>query len=253
MKFNFKRGRVRPVPLLASKRDGRHAFTLVELLVVIAIIFILAAILFPVFGRARENARRSSCQSNLKQIGLGFMQYAQDFDDALPLTSFPNAGSSWTEHTQPYMKSTQLYKCPSDSSARWNSAVLPPAAPPYTTSYALNAWFGAGKANGYAKLSAVQETAAVAMLAEKVDGATTGSDHFHPFFWGPTQEEASGFMLGSTWDATTGITKELAVARHLGGQNLLYADGHVKWGRWEQLFNAAGTTPQERQNAFRPR
>src|SRR5205809_4233116 len=63
----------------------RRAFTLIELLVVIAIIAILAAILFPVFSRARENARRASCQSNLKQIGLGFLQYAQDYDERLPL------------------------------------------------------------------------------------------------------------------------------------------------------------------------
>jgi prepilin-type N-terminal cleavage/methylation domain-containing protein len=63
---------------------SHSAFTLIELLVVIAIIAMLAAILFPVFGRARENARRSSCQSNLKQIGLGIMQYTQDYDERLP-------------------------------------------------------------------------------------------------------------------------------------------------------------------------
>src|SRR6185503_6823587 len=63
---------------------AKHGFTLIELLVVIAIIAILAAILFPVFSRAKENARRTSCASNLKQIGLGFMQYTQDFDERLP-------------------------------------------------------------------------------------------------------------------------------------------------------------------------
>src|SRR5690349_4775228 len=63
----------------------RSGFTLIELLVVIAIIALLAAILFPVFARARENARRASCQSNLKQIGLGIMQYTQDYDDRLPV------------------------------------------------------------------------------------------------------------------------------------------------------------------------
>ncbi len=70
------------------KNSKRFAFTLIELLVVIAIIAILAAILFPVFARARENARRSSCQSNLKQIGLGVMQYIQDYDEKYPFTGF---------------------------------------------------------------------------------------------------------------------------------------------------------------------
>ncbi|HEX8834883.1 MAG TPA: DUF1559 domain-containing protein, partial [Abditibacteriaceae bacterium] len=68
-------------------RTARRGFTLIELLVVIAIIAILASILFPVFARARENARRSSCQSNLKQIGLGIAQYTQDYDERTPATT----------------------------------------------------------------------------------------------------------------------------------------------------------------------
>jgi prepilin-type N-terminal cleavage/methylation domain-containing protein len=67
-------------------RYHRKAFTLIELLVVIAIIAILASILFPVFARARENARRTSCLSNLKQIGMGFMQYTQDYDEKYPMS-----------------------------------------------------------------------------------------------------------------------------------------------------------------------
>jgi len=75
---------------IGRPESGRGAgFTLIELLVVIAIIAILAAILFPVFARARENARKSTCQSNLKQIGLAFMQYAQDFDEMLPWCCAP--------------------------------------------------------------------------------------------------------------------------------------------------------------------
>ena len=65
-------------------QKAKRGFTLIELLVVIAIISILAAILFPVFARARENARRASCQSNMKQAGLAFMQYTQDYDERLP-------------------------------------------------------------------------------------------------------------------------------------------------------------------------
>jgi prepilin-type N-terminal cleavage/methylation domain-containing protein len=89
---------------------SNSAFTLVELLVVIAIIAILAAILFPVFGRARENARRSSCQSNLKQIGLGILQYTQDYDETMPPAY--DGGLTWRAVTQPYLKSKQLFSLP---------------------------------------------------------------------------------------------------------------------------------------------
>src|SRR3954464_7101760 len=92
----------------------RLGFTLIELLVVIAIIALLAAILFPVFGRARENARRSSCQSNLKQIGLGILQYVQDYDGAFPyarVLSTPKI--NWGQSIMPYVKSVQLFVCPS--------------------------------------------------------------------------------------------------------------------------------------------
>ncbi len=93
-------------------------FTLIELLVVIAIIAILAAILFPVFARARENARRASCQSNLKQIGLGLLQYSQDFDELMPPYQIdaPVLDTPWHFIVQPYVKSYQLFGCPSNTS-----------------------------------------------------------------------------------------------------------------------------------------
>ena len=97
----------------------KRAFTLIELLVVIAIIAILAAILFPVFARARENARRASCQSNLKQLALGLIAYVQDYDELLPLAlgngvTTGDAGYGWAGSTQPYLKSIQILQCPSE-------------------------------------------------------------------------------------------------------------------------------------------
>ena len=94
-------------------KNHKTAFTLIELLVVIAIIAILAAILFPVFARARENARRSSCLSNVKQIGLGLLQYAQDYDESFPAARTTGTSVSWRWMIQPYLKSTQVNSCPS--------------------------------------------------------------------------------------------------------------------------------------------
>jgi prepilin-type N-terminal cleavage/methylation domain-containing protein/prepilin-type processing-associated H-X9-DG protein len=96
---------------------SRRGFTLIELLVVIAIIAILAAILFPVFARAREKARQTSCLSNLKQIGLSLHMYAQDYDGLLPhCNEFPAEQGSPTavEVLNPYVKNQQPWKCPSD-------------------------------------------------------------------------------------------------------------------------------------------
>ena len=108
------------IPHSAKRPQRALAFTLIELLVVIAIIAILAAILFPVFARARENARRTSCLSNMKQIGLGALQYSQDYDEKwMPWEdayTFPGgAPSSWDLTMQPYLKSTQVITCPNDS------------------------------------------------------------------------------------------------------------------------------------------
>ena len=133
--------------LTSLRRDGRTSvrsgFTLIELLVVIAIIAILAAILFPAFARARENARRSSCQSNLKQLGIGFQMYLQDYDSFYPVglvqdddTAAYGSGSStapgsgcanvgglfyydfgqgWGGQLYPYVKNTQVFTCPDDT------------------------------------------------------------------------------------------------------------------------------------------
>jgi prepilin-type N-terminal cleavage/methylation domain-containing protein/prepilin-type processing-associated H-X9-DG protein len=101
----------------------RNAFTLIELLVVIAIIAILAAILFPVFAQAREKARQSSCLSNMKNLALANLMYAQDYDETFCAQGEPRQDNgwgwqmTWIVHTQPYMKNYQIVRCPSDSHA----------------------------------------------------------------------------------------------------------------------------------------
>ena len=102
------------------KSKARIGFTLIELLVVIAIIAILAAILFPVFQKVRENARRASCQSNLKQMGIAFTQYTQDADEKFPGGSIGGPGNDyegWASAIYPFVKSVGVYKCPDDSIA----------------------------------------------------------------------------------------------------------------------------------------
>ena len=99
----------------------RRGFTLIELLVVIAIIAILAAILFPVFAKAREKARQSSCLSNIKQLGLAELQYAQDYDECFSPLGYNNSNPAdwgqmgWAVRIEPYAKNVQIFKCPSQS------------------------------------------------------------------------------------------------------------------------------------------
>jgi prepilin-type processing-associated H-X9-DG protein len=223
-------------------------------LVVIAVVSILAAILFPVFGRARENARRSTCQSNLKQMGLAFLQYVQDYDEAYPLTSYRASGEvndSWTMTASPYLKSTQIFHCPSDASKVWETPASPPANNYYTTSYLMNAYMG-GK-NVWAKQSAIQSTAKVVLLTEAATDSTL-RDHFHPFNWVtevPANPLYSGYMHGVTWDDSANRTKEIALTRHLDGFNVAYCDGHVKWTRWTMVWPPKAGEPFE--GVFDPR
>lgn len=194
----------------------RRAFTLIELLVVIAIIAILAAILFPVFAKARENARRSSCQSNLKEISLATMQYAQDNDEKLPkpfvtanvpgswmyATSITNFGTSAFDPTRgsiyTFAKNAQIFMCPSDSAKQGDS-------------FGMNQMLGAPGGAGGIKISKLSNAASTVMYGEEASGSTGSTD------------DAS---IDPTW--TAGKPVNPISMRHLSTSNLAFCDGHVK-------------------------
>ena len=239
--------------LPSALHSRRTAFTLIELLVVIAIIAILAAILFPVFARARENARRSSCQSNLKQIGLGMLQYAQDYDETYPTwfsyESPAPANDSWDSKVQPYVGikvqydgSPLIFHCPSDSLARNYGTPRTYAIAYIYDSYAAGA-SGTGFAGPYAaggggglygsgrKLASLPDTAGTIMLAE---APRKGS-----VFAGNSRNSSSGpgDQLKLPTDAQA-ESQGLGRALHFDGFNYLFADGHVKFLRPERTVGA---------------
>ncbi|HSI21253.1 MAG TPA: prepilin-type N-terminal cleavage/methylation domain-containing protein [Verrucomicrobiae bacterium] len=220
------------------KHRTSWAFTLIELLVVIAIIAILAAILFPVFAQAKAAAKKTSCLSNARQVGIGFMLYAQDADDYFPLKNFPTDSSSWTGTTQPYIKSKSILMCPSDDSANWKT---PLASPGFgkdglrRSSYFSNAWLSGD--GPYPSYTSVGSPASVIYLAESAKDITR--DHFAPFNWiqeTPPNPMFNGFMNGMTWDSAKKETTELAIRRHTEGANYANVDGHAQYATWGRVW-----------------
>ena len=228
-------------------KSCRRGFTLIELLVVIAIIAILASILFPVFARARENARRASCQSNLKQIGLGFVMYAQDYDEHMPSGFLANTGvpypngtaytyQSWRVAVFPYVKSVQLFNCPSASAilewkgdykitqAAYAYNYLAPNVPNPGIS------MGTAVASG-ASLAAIPDTAGTILVTES-SSATTRFDPSHF----PT--EANLKSSDACVDPAFYYTSVCLRTRHLDTMNTLFVDGHVKSMKWQTILGS---------------
>ena len=200
----------------------------------IAIIAILAAILFPVFARARENARRSSCQSNLKQIALGIKQYIHDYDAKYPL-AVTGGGSTigWGDATQPYLKSDQIFQCPSEPNA--------PAANPNNNGYSDYFYNAALSWNG--DISNQQYNRGVKEAALEFSSLTILNGDFRDAgsgAGGTATTRSTGRSTNSSNNRTdfpgaTGANPETVsdigggAQTHLEGINLSFADGHVKW------------------------
>ncbi|MDT7971470.1 MAG: DUF1559 domain-containing protein [Armatimonadota bacterium] len=240
-------------------------FTLIELLVVIAIIAILAAILFPVFSRAREKARQSSCGSNLRQVQLAIAQYTQDYDERHPhtwFTTFPtNSPSAWTDYpggyqweeaVLPYVKNDQLFVCPSASAIRYVPDTTPgqvdttpapwpnPNYPFPRGGYAGNVayWGGlcatgivANHPFGFRSLAAIDEPAGTFMVW---DSAASGSPGRFEEGWqyGAQQPTTVNWSANPPNLAPTGVVG----GRHTEGANFGYVDGHMKWNALSKLL-----------------
>jgi len=211
----------------------RRGFTLIELLVVIAIIAILAAILFPVFAKAREKARQSSCLSNVKQLGLGLMMYAQDYDETYMPSGYiiPSIGTTanvnwWRYLLYPYVKNWQIYLCP--SSAYRND--------PSNPNNQLTNSYGYSSALNCRSQGSLQTPSEFIAMGDSVHwmGDCYG-------LWTYAFAAPNGWPGNFSTDAT--IRTE-ANTRHNFGSNLCFADGHAKWYQTNAILGMTkGLTP----------
>jgi prepilin-type N-terminal cleavage/methylation domain-containing protein/prepilin-type processing-associated H-X9-DG protein len=244
-----------------SRDHRRSGFTLIELLVVIAIIATLAAILFPVFAQAREKARQTACLSNMKQIGLGFLAYAQDFDETLVIArqygvcGDPN--QDFTTKTAPYIERiasyndaqnrnrASLWTCPSDTNPRIND--MTPLSYNVPTNYNVKmAWDpdtacgpGSGAYMPGRPLAEFPAPASTFLLVETGrPGSIQGRNNGYTF--GTTgagnRQDCIAHNNANDYDGTSGCAKT-QTARHSGGWNYLLVDGHAKWYKPEQTID----------------
>jgi len=189
----------------------RRGFTLIELLVVIAIIAILAAILFPVFARAREKARQSSCLANAKQLNLAIMQYAQDYDETYPRATIGGTGT-WPNAVMPYMKNWQILICPSRTASHADQASVTGSYPHYGLNGASS---GTGGMSGTA-LGLIQAPANTVLIGES--NWYTSSD--------PTNTTYGRYHIDKPDYATN---YGWWIHPHNDGRNIGFCDGHTKW------------------------
>ncbi len=232
---------------VSLERTEKRGFTLIELLVVIAIIAILAAILFPVFAKAREKARTASCQSNLKQLALAWTMYTQDYDERQPLWQQTDAGLTnvyntrmWWSVIYPYIKNGQVYQCPSRQSGGTSAymgningyIVMDNSVAFYPN---LNLDYCVNVNNSGTALATVAATAEKVIIAD--NNAFPGyappkvgiAWHWYSAFWGLnlTTTPASNTFVGNHMGDMT--APDFPQGMHSGGSNIAYLDGHVKF------------------------
>jgi prepilin-type processing-associated H-X9-DG protein len=182
--------------------------------VVIAIIAILAAILFPVFAKAREKARQSSCLSNTKQLALAEMSYCQDYDEMFCLAYTPTQGFPFL--LQPYIKNTQLFKCPSDPDP-W---AVTTAGVTVHLSYISNYYLHQPDNGVPASLNILKRASDTITYAPNADGSAGNLVPTCQYAWG---------TYGSSVSTGYNLWARVARERHNGGSNYAFADGHAKW------------------------
>jgi prepilin-type N-terminal cleavage/methylation domain-containing protein/prepilin-type processing-associated H-X9-DG protein len=192
---------------LTGKRK-RRAFTLIELLVVIAIIGILAAMLLPALGRAREKAKMAQCCSNLHQLNLAIQMWADEHDQSfLPLTDGPWAGNNaWVNLVMPYVANAKnVFHCPDDKYFIWDGAAMSAK----TESYGYNWWaLTGGTVTKGVKLAAVSDATKTVELTDSTDQDQGSSQYAYSVSdWGPESPSPT---------------------RHGGFVNVLFVDGHVE-------------------------
>jgi prepilin-type N-terminal cleavage/methylation domain-containing protein/prepilin-type processing-associated H-X9-DG protein len=222
-----------------SQNRRFKAFTLIELLVVIVVISILAAILFPVFARARENARKAACMSNLKQIGLAVAMYSQDYDETYPIAQFATSpATNWWEVLAPYISPTvsngrvSIFTCPTagpigrySGGYGWNIMGTGWNSSPYDYNGFGNtsgSWRTPSN-NGPVTLSQVTEPSTTIMVA---DPASNGTDNNAFGAYGNTDLSYIPVLHGGQVGPFKGGVVAVVPG---GGGNYLFADGHVKW------------------------
>ncbi|NLB96302.1 MAG: DUF1559 domain-containing protein [Armatimonadetes bacterium] len=204
--------------------QSTRGFTLIELLVVIAIIAILAAILFPVFARARENARKANCQSNLKQLGTAFTSYAQDYNETLPsFNAYFSPPMFFQTLLEPYLKNTEVWTCPSARNKYWATYGVPPEmVTNRTVTYGVNDIFllpGNGiSANDFFGRARVAKT--MAMIERPAEVFVLGDSGYYTIW----MRQITGGTLVMDSNSLNRIRFP-----HGEGANFAFADGHVKW------------------------